>query len=119
MKSLVFRDASGAVVHIGPWDFREDVTRTPRPKTPDGPVEFDEVRTATNPIPEGVTSQEEEIAERVDGGLAAADDHASLRRPAYPPLAEQLDAIWKGGDQLDAMRARVLDVKARFPKTVK
>jgi hypothetical protein len=38
------------------------------------------------------------------------------RATAYPALADQLDALWKGGDDLEEMRRRVLDVKTQFPK---
>ena len=41
--------------------------------------------------------------------------HAA-RRAAYPAIPDQLDAVWKGGDELEAMRAAVLAVKAQFPK---
>ena len=43
--------------------------------------------------------------------------YADLRRDTYPPMADQLDAIWKGMDAMDAMREQVLSVKARFPKS--
>lgn len=85
------------LIHEGEWDNRpEDV--------------------ASNPIPAGVTSSDEPTRERDDGGLAAAGDYESLRRAAYPPLKDQLDAMWKGGAEADAMRATVLGVKERFPK---
>lgn len=38
------------------------------------------------------------------------------RRAAYPSIADQLDAIWKGGEAADAMRAAVMAVKAALPK---
>jgi hypothetical protein len=34
----------------------------------------------------------------------------------YPPIEDQLDAMWKGGDAMTAMRAKILAVKQRFPK---
>lgn len=43
-------------------------------------------------------------------------DYRELRQGEYPPIAEQLDALWKGGDALEQMRARILEVKQRFPK---
>lgn len=43
-------------------------------------------------------------------------DYREKRRPEYPPIEEQLDAIWKGGAEMEAMRLRVLAVKAKFPK---
>jgi len=39
-----------------------------------------------------------------------------MRKQTYPPIAEQLDAFWKGGDEAEAMRQQVMAVKARFPK---
>lgn len=48
--------------------------------------------------------------------LKFTDDYAARRKDAYPSIGDQLDALWKGGVELDAMRKKVLDVKARFPK---
>lgn len=45
-------------------------------------------------------------------------DYAERRRKEYPPLAEQLDALWKGGAEAEAMRQRILAVKAKYPKPV-
>jgi hypothetical protein len=98
MNKLVIRDARGAVINIGPWDYmlRDGVP--------------------TNPPPEGATAAEEDVIEREDGGLAAASDYVSLRRGAYPSLVDQIDALWKGGAAADDMRDRVLGVKAKYPK---
>ena len=38
------------------------------------------------------------------------------RRQAYPPVQEQLDALWKGGVDESAMRSRILAIKGRYPK---
>lgn len=38
------------------------------------------------------------------------------RAVAYPPIAEQLDALWKGGPDADAMRKTIQSVKTRHPK---
>lgn len=43
-------------------------------------------------------------------------NYADLRRQDYPELRDQLDALWKGGEALDAMRQKVMDVKAKYPK---
>lgn len=43
-------------------------------------------------------------------------DYKELRRDAYPPIADQLDAFWKGGVEAEAMRLKILEVKERFPK---
>lgn len=46
----------------------------------------------------------------------AIPDYYAQRRAEYPPLAEQLDAVWKGGQAHDIMRARILAVKDKYPK---
>ena len=38
------------------------------------------------------------------------------RRAAYPPIGDQLDAIWKGGDAEAAMKVIVDKVKSDNPK---
>lgn len=141
MKALVYRDTEGRVINIGEWDLQVEEITEPvfeeRPPLPNGeryqtpPTVIGRRKVGeriTNPIPDGVTCQEEEVTFRDDGGthedgthhgLAAVNDHVSLRRGAYPSIADQLDALWKGGDQLEAMRERVLAVKARFPKAAK
>lgn len=43
-------------------------------------------------------------------------DYAELRRNEYPDLRDQLDALWKGGADLEAMREKILGVKTRYPK---
>lgn len=43
-------------------------------------------------------------------------DYRALRVRDYPPIADQLDALWKGGEALDEMRAQVMAVKAKYPK---
>lgn len=48
--------------------------------------------------------------------LKIEQDYAELRRRAYPPITDQLDAYWKGGAAADEMRAQVIAVKAKYPK---
>lgn len=48
--------------------------------------------------------------------IEVSQDYRALRRDAYPPLAEQLDALWKGGAEAEAMDARIKAIKAQFPK---
>lgn len=43
-------------------------------------------------------------------------EYQRLRAPAYPPIGDQLDALWKGGDAAAEMLARVQTVKAQYPK---
>ena len=43
-------------------------------------------------------------------------EYQRLRALEYPPVGEQLDALWKGGDIAAEMLARVQAVKDRYPK---
>lgn len=43
-------------------------------------------------------------------------DYSELRRAEYPPVGEQLDALWKGGVALEEMARKVAAVKEKFPK---
>ena len=54
------------------------------------------------------------VYEIVDGPIPL--DYREQRRQAYPDIGDQLDAIWKGGAELDAMRAAVMAVKEQIPK---
>lgn len=38
------------------------------------------------------------------------------RASEYPPIGDQLDALWKGGDAAEEMLARVQAVKTKYPK---
>ena len=38
------------------------------------------------------------------------------RRRSYPPIGDQLDALWKGGAEADAMKVLVNKVKTDNPK---
>lgn len=48
--------------------------------------------------------------------LIAKEAYIELRQKEYPPMADQLDAIWKGGQDMEAMRSRIDSVKAKYPK---
>lgn len=43
-------------------------------------------------------------------------DYYAKRRAEYPSLGDQLDALWKGGDDQTAMQAQIAAVKAKYPK---
>lgn len=43
-------------------------------------------------------------------------EYIAKRAAEYPSIEDQLDALMKGGKDLEDMRARVLAVKAKFPK---
>ena len=42
--------------------------------------------------------------------------YADLRRAEYPPIADQIDAIWKNEPFTSEMRTKVLAIKAKYPK---
>jgi hypothetical protein len=42
--------------------------------------------------------------------------YKSKRAAEYPPIGDQLDALWKGGDAAAEMLATVQAVKAKYPK---
>ena len=45
-----------------------------------------------------------------------AADYARKRVEEYPPIGDQLDALWKGGTAATDMLAKVQAVKAKYPK---
>ena len=45
-----------------------------------------------------------------------AQAYARSRAAEYPPIGDQLDALWKGGDAATEMLAKVQAVKAQYPK---
>jgi hypothetical protein len=42
--------------------------------------------------------------------------YAENRLLEYPPVGDQLDAMWKGGEAAAEMLAKVQEVKAKYPK---
>jgi hypothetical protein len=60
--------------------------------------------------------------EQIEQALLAANDewqesqYRRLRQPEYPPIGDQLDALWKGGAEAEAMLARIQAVKNKYPK---
>ena len=42
--------------------------------------------------------------------------YVAKRRAEYPTIGDQLDALWKGGDAQTEMLAKVMAVKAKYPK---
>jgi len=66
------------------------------------------------PVEIDMAAVEAEIAK-----LEAAEakvSYRALRAKAYPPIGDQLDALWKGGQEQAAMKAAIDKVKADYPK---
>jgi hypothetical protein len=57
---------------------------------------------------------EDEIVRLV--ALDESTEYQRLRRPEYPPIGDQLDALWKGGEAAAAMLAQIQAVKDMYPK---
>ena len=47
---------------------------------------------------------------------AASKEYITKRAAEYPSIGDQLDALWKGGDAQTEMLAKVMAVKAKYPK---
>jgi hypothetical protein len=45
-----------------------------------------------------------------------AKDYQRNRKKEYPPIGDQLDALWKGGDAAAEMLTKVQAVKTKYPK---
>jgi hypothetical protein len=54
-------------------------------------------------------------SDKADAELAATA-YQRVRRKSYPSIGDQLDAIWKGGDDQAAMKVIVDKVKSDNPK---
>ena len=52
----------------------------------------------------------------VDMLLYRSKEYERQRVSEYPPIGDQLDALWKGGDAAEAMLAKVQAVKTKYPK---
>jgi hypothetical protein len=44
------------------------------------------------------------------------DAYKFARAREYPPIGDQLDALWKGGAEAEAMLAKIQAVKDKYPK---
>lgn len=42
--------------------------------------------------------------------------YADKRRAEYPAVGDQLDAMWKGGEEAEAMKTKIQVIKEKYPK---
>lgn len=104
MKSKIYRDTLGAVMHIGEWN--ED----PDPETGE----------ARNPLPKGVYADTAEIATGPDGGRYVTADYIGLRREAYGSWQEQMDLMFHDAqDGGSRWKDHIAAVKATYAKPAK
>jgi len=67
--------------------------------------------TQSKPTEEEVTQEIKRLQEE-----QKRTQYQKQRAQEYPSIGDQLDAIWKGGDAYDAMLAKVMAVKDKYPK---
>ena len=63
-------------------------------------------------------ANDNEVAYDKDAVQAYVDAHAYIAKRAaeFPPIGDQLDALWKGGEAAAEMLAKVQAVKTKYPK---
>jgi len=123
MSKVIVRN--GVIINNGDWDYRlYDIEHVGNPYTGDGdaPEDWDyqvtiERDVIGNPMPEGAIEMSVEPTVTAKGRMVLSSDWFSLREDAYPPLKDQLDAMWKGGEAAQDMAALVQSIKDRYPKT--
>jgi hypothetical protein len=67
----------------------------------------------------GLTWLSENIQKPTEQELTSWIDpkaYIAKRQAEYPTIGDQLDALWKGGDAQTEMLAKVMAVKAKYPK---
>ena len=84
-------------------------------KTPDNALHVIEPEFA-HMLPLGALPITDEEAQEIRIAALPKVPYSQMRAAAYPPVTEQLDAIWKGGDALASMAAEVKAIKEKFPK---
>lgn len=92
----------------------------PHYKDPQNKIHFIEDAAFAGVLPEGsVEINDDEalqINEENQKAAFAALPYSDKRRAEYPPIGDQLDALWKGGEAAAQMLAAVQAVKAKYPK---
>lgn len=81
-------------------------------------VTIDDTAGAFDAQGNSVTIDEQAVQAEITRLQAAyeAQAYARSRAAEYPPIGDQLDALWKGGDAAQEMLAKVQAVKAKYPK---
>lgn len=87
----------------------------PNYKSPNNLVHFLDSSEFEHLLPVGSVPITDEEAEALRP-VAPAPTYQEQRAAAYPPIADQLDAMWKGGEAEAAMLETILAVKAEYLK---
>lgn len=113
------------IINMGEWDYGiaiEKVPMNPWPGPSEPPEDWDfnyeDIEIVTNPLPEGSVEKELEVIISDKGRYLLATDWYNLREDAYPPIKDQLDAAWKGGEEAEAMKQLILSIKEKYPKPI-
>lgn len=101
-KCVVLNDK---VIHVGEWD-----RHTTEMDGLGEPIMVD------SPLPEDAVEGEFDIERTADGRIVLATDYRALRAAEYPPIGDQLDALFKGGKFAVDMAAMVRSVKDKYQK---
>ena len=64
-------------------------------------------KTQSSPAPEEL----DEVIKKLE-----ALDYRNKRAAEYPPIVDQLEAIWEGGSAAEEMKAKIMDIKNKYPK---
>jgi hypothetical protein len=83
-------------------------------KAPDNSVHFLDLVDHEYLLPAGSVQITDEEAEALRPVYTST--YAEKRAAEYPPIGDQLDALWKGGEAAAEMLAMVQAVKAKYPK---
>ena len=123
MTEIVWVAEDGDIAHIGEWDDQiepievvdqaEVVDQTTGEITQ--PLLVHHELAVTNPRPDDLTRQEQDVTTLEDGTrVLASKAYRYHRRAAYPPVAHQLDALYHGG--YDGWKKWIDEIKEQYPK---
>lgn len=116
---------NGKLIHVGDWDYMytdeleevsddiyhgEKLIKSVARMQPTGK------KIARNPTPDGAVETDSDVIFTDLGRAVLPSEYRKLRADAYPSIADQLDALWKGGDDAELMREKVMSIKNRYPK---
>lgn len=68
-------------------------------------------KTQARPSDDEITAEVARLQAEYD-----AEAYQRQRAAEYPPIGDQLDALWKGGDAAAEMLAAVQAIKLKYPK---
>lgn len=107
---------NGEIINVGEW---EEINEKKYIETSsNGEHIFEDI--IINPFPDGAVYEYREIQVTATGRIILGDGstaYRELRKDEYPSIGDQLDALWKGGEDATEMLQRIMDVKNKYPKS--